>query len=89
MASSILDKKILPSPILPVFAVFKIVAMAFSAKASGSTISSLTFGSRSYYVFAPPIHLRVTFLASLAPYFRHRHALHANFEQCLFHRVKS
>src|SRR5881296_2940036 len=47
IASSTLDRNILPSPIFPVLAVFRIVSTARFTSASGSTISSFILGSRS------------------------------------------
>src|SRR6266852_6427905 len=47
MASSTRDRNILPSPIFPVLAVFKIVSTTMFTSLSGSTISNLSFGSKS------------------------------------------
>src|SRR5437764_14325887 len=47
MASSTLDRNILPSPIFPVLADFKMVSTTRFTSASGKTISSLIFGNRS------------------------------------------
>src|SRR5271168_3767991 len=47
IASSTFDKNILPSPIFPVLAVFRMVSTTVFTSLSGSTISSLIFGSKS------------------------------------------
>src|ERR1700690_1855354 len=47
IASSIRERKILPSPILPVRAALAIACTAFSTASSARTISSFTFGIKS------------------------------------------
>src|SRR5204863_3850046 len=53
IASSMLETKILPSPIRPVCAALRIASTAFSTMSSPSTISIFTFGRKSTTYSAP------------------------------------
>src|SRR5205809_4461056 len=53
MASSMLETKILPSPIRPVWAARRIASTAFSTMSSPSTISIFTLGRKSTTYSAP------------------------------------
>jgi len=71
------DRNILPSPICPVLAAFNIVSTARSAKASGSTVSSLIFGRRSHGYSRSSVDRRMALLPPVSAYFRDSQTSHA------------
>ena len=84
MASSMLETKTLPSPILPVLAALTMAVTAASTRSSGRTISSLIFGQEIDGVFAAAINFGVAFLAAEAFDFGDGHAFDADFAERVF-----
>ena len=91
MASSIFERKILPSPILPFEAVLRMTSTELGHRVVEHHLK-LDLGKQVDIVFLATIRLGVAFLASLAADLKHGHAVNAGFDQRFFgppRRVKS
>ena len=88
MASSMLETKIFPSPMRPVWAARRIASTAFSTMSSPSTISIFTLGRKIHDVFGSAIKLGMAFLPSKPLGFGDGDALQADLLQCLLHFVE-
>ena len=88
MASSMLDTKILPSPMRPVWAARRIASMAFSTSSSRDHDLDLHLGQEVHDVFRAAIEFGVAFLPAEALGLGHGDALQADFLQRFLHLVE-
>ncbi len=87
MASSMLETKILPSPMRPVWAARRIASIAFSTSSSPIT-NSFHLGQEVDDVFRTAIEFGVSLLPAKTLGFGHRDALQSDFLERLFHLVE-
>ena len=88
MASSIFERKILPSPILPVEAVFRMTSTVLDHRVVEHHLK-LDLGKQVDIVFSGRDTTRVAFLASVAADLEHGHAVDADFDQRIFYSLKA
>ncbi len=88
IASSMLETKILPSPMRPVCAELRIASTAFSTISSSMMSSSFTFGQKVDDVLGAAIELGMALLPAEAFGFEHRDALQADLVEGVLHLIQ-